>query len=303
MILFSWDDIINNKDPNSKSFDYFSKNNCPNGTAITIGGFDGMHRGHQSLFNTVLSQRTGLLSTNKMHNMKENKKGVSKVGIVTFLRSPRVKKQKDNFPGDLSTNKLRKEYFKKQGFDFCVLIDFSQDFSKIKGLDFLTVLRNSCSMQFLSVGTDFRCGRGLDTGVFEIKQFCSQYGLQFVVCAEVLYNGMRISSSAVRSAVQQGKMLLASDLLGYNYTLDGEAFKWRIDYTAKKKFESVTKTISAHKSDSLQVLPPAGTYPVDIAGFNTLLYVDTKYLHLEIPLEQARPATVKKIEFIKYLKE
>jgi len=303
MIVFSWNDIFNSKNITSKCSDYFSKENCPDGTAITIGGFDGMHRGHQALFHEVLSQRISSKSNIKENSIKKNYKGVSKVGIVTFLRSPRAKKQKDNFPGDLSTNTLRNEYFENQGFDFCVLIDFSQDFSKMKGLDFLTVLRNSCSMQFLSVGTDFRCGRGLDTGVFEIEQFCSHYGLQFVVCAEVLYKDMRISSSAVRSAVQKGKMFFASELLGYNYTLDGDAFKWRIDNITKKKIGLVTKTISAHKLDSSQVLPPAGTYPVNAAGFDTILYVDSKFLHLEIPLEQARPATVKKIEFIKTLKE
>lgn len=289
MIFFTWNDILQINNAHSPYCNYFSKNNCLNGSALTIGGFDGMHRGHQALFNKVLCQL--------------NKRAVSKTGVVTFVQSPRAIKQKDNFPGHLSTENLRKEYFERLKFDFCILIDFSTDFSKMKGLDFLTVLRNSCSMQYLTVGTNFRCGRGLDTGVFEIEHYCLQYGIQFSVCAEVLYKDMRISSSAVRSAVQKGDIKFAADLLGYNYILDASAFKWRSIKTENMKTKLVSKTCIAHKSDSLQVLPPAGTYPVHAAGFDTLLYVDSKFLRLDIPLEQISPATVTKIEFIKPMKE
>ncbi|OJF76025.1 MAG: hypothetical protein BKP49_09410 [Treponema sp. CETP13] len=294
---FTWNDLQDYTNKDSKVREYFSQENCPYGSAITIGGFDGMHKGHQALFSTVLSQKRSSMSQN------ENSKGVSKVGVVTFSRSPREFKQKNNFPGNLSTNRLRRYYFENKGFDFCVVIDFSDDFSRMKGHDFLTVLRNSCSMQLLSVGTDFRCGRGLDTGVFEIEQYCLQYGLKFIVCAEVLYQDMRISSSAVRCAIQKGELVFAAHLLGYNYTLDGSVFKWHKTKTINKKLKSVSRAISAHKSDSLQVLPPVGTYPVNAAGFDTVMYVDSKFLHLEIPLEQGCPATVTKIEFRNPMKE
>ncbi|HZK19857.1 MAG TPA: FAD synthetase family protein [Treponemataceae bacterium] len=289
MHILHWKDLLDSSNCNSPAKLFFSEN-CSSGTAITIGAFDGMHRGHQVLCKSVLAIKKK--STNAKKNVK--------AGIVTFNRSPRALKQKDNFLGDISTLRLRTDFFAAQGFDFCIVIDFSHNFSKLKGHDFLTVLRNSCSMQFLAVGTDFRCGHGLDTGVFEIEHYCSQYGLQFEVCAEMLYKGMRISSSAVRSAVQRGNMALAASLLGYNYVLDAHNYKWRLVPTRHKRKKSAPFSLIAHKSDSSQVLPPVGIYPVNTAGFDTVLYADSKFLHLEIPLEQAKPATVKKIEFTNY---
>ena len=96
------------------------------------------------------------------------------------------------------------------------MIDFSEDFSKIKGRDFLDKLRKFCSMQFLAAGSDFRLGHNSDTGVAELSDYATQNGLELKVLDDVKLFGQRVSSSLIRKAVQEGDFALAKKL-----SLDG----------------------------------------------------------------------------------
>ena len=108
---------------------------------------------------------------------------------------PKAAKNPTDFSGELSTIDLKLEYFEDLGFDFVIVIDFSCDFSKMKGRDFLTFLKNSCSMQFLVAGSDFRCGYKLDTGILQISEFAAQNGVFFHVVAECLFEDLRNSKT------------------------------------------------------------------------------------------------------------
>ena len=153
--LFSWNDVLGASKDKNHLLSQFTKK----GSALSIGGFDGPHLGHRELFQQVIDYKT-----------KNNV--VS--GIVTFKFPPKAAKNPTDFTGELSTIKLKLEYFEDLGFDFVIVIDFSCDFSKMKGRDFLTFLKNSCSMQFLVAGSDFRCGYKLDTGILQISEFAAQ---------------------------------------------------------------------------------------------------------------------------------
>ena len=136
MKVFSWDDLGSVKS-------YLSQNSIQS-TCLTIGGFDGNHLGHQVLFEKVLS--------------KKNEEKSFCAGVVTFARSPRGSKSENFYKGDLSTLSQKIQYFEKQGFDFCLIINFDSEFKKTLGIDFFDRLLGYCNMKFLSVGQDFRCG-------------------------------------------------------------------------------------------------------------------------------------------------
>lgn len=211
--------------------------------AVTVGGFDGMHLGHAPLFEAVLEY-------------KRAHPGAA-AGVVTFSHSPGAVKFSSTYAGDISTQKLKCEFFENSGFDFALVIDFSEDFSKIKGRDFLDILRKFCSMQFLAAGYDFRCGHNLDTGVAELADYMGSLGLGFKLCQKIMLDGVRVSSSLIREKIQRAEFSGARRLLGYDYCLDASPFKWEACPS-----ESGLSMIAHGKTT--QVLPKDGVYPVRV---------------------------------------
>ena len=247
-------------------------------TALTIGGFDGPHIGHKALLDAVLSKKDFIK------------------GVVTFRFTDEFVRKKTergggkNFSGTISTIFQKKQIFESLGFDFCLIIDFSQDFSKIKGIDFLKMLRESCSMQFLTVGSDFRCGYNLDTGVAEISVYAKQFGLEFFVCNQILHDGMKVSSSTLRSLVREARFSEVNELLVSPFALDVQDFEWK-SFTVQNDNSSVFNGLEVANSSCLQILPKNGVYKVKVTSadkadaFESLLYVESTFLRLEVPLE------------------
>lgn len=273
MEIFSWDDIMDaylgiKSQKTEKILSFFSCN-----SALTVGKFDGCHLGHQKIYQTVLDYCKN----------KNEKKCLS--GIVSIYMGNYTEFLK-NGGKILTTMNQRLESFKNFGFDFCIVIDFSSKFSKIKGTSFLNILRKICSMQFLATGSDFRCGYNLDCGVAELAQYCKSNGLEFLVCPDVCVEGQRVSSSNIKKAVLQGNLKQAELLLGRPYEIDASVFSWQID-----SLDSVL-IISANITGVL-LMPPSKVYEgqiicndVKIPVLQSILHVESNFLRLEIPLEQ-----------------
>ena len=254
-------------------------------SAVAIGGFDGMHLGHDALFSAVLEYR--------------NSHPESSAGIVTFSRSPGVLKN-SLYEGDVSTERLKLEFFEKKSFDFCIMIDFSLDFSKIKGKDFLDIVRKFCAMQFLAAGIDFRMGHNSDTGVAELSCYARSCGLELKVLDDVVLKGKRVSSSLVRGAVREGDFDFASSLLGRPFCLDGLP----LDFQEGGSSNATLSMIASR--NTTQVLPEAGSFRVRVAfagedgysqNVDAVLHVESSFLRLEFPPEQ-NLSRVERIEFI-----
>lgn len=268
-------------------------------SAVTVGGFDGMHLGHQALFDAVFEWKDGraasLPGDRSMGRDGAEVLGLQKLlaGAVTFSRSPGAFKSKD-YPGDLMTKRMKLEFLEKRGFDFCVMIDFSQDFSKIEGRNFLDQLRKFCSAQFLAAGSDFRCGHNLDTGVAELSDYSTRNGLELKVLDDVTIDNKRVSSSLIRGAVLEGDFALAKRLLGFPYRLDCSSLEWR----ASSSDSSLSLIANGRTT---QVLPKAGRHPVGVvfAGkkSSAFFYAEGQFLRLEFPLEQKVSSTIQEIEF------
>lgn len=244
-----------------------------------------MHVGHETLFSAVLGYR--------------NSHRASRAGIVTFSRSPHVLKN-SRYEGDVSTERLKLEFFEKKGFDFCILIDFSLKFSKIKGTDFLDIVRKFCAMQFLAAGIDFRMGHNSDTGVAELSSYASRCGLELKVLDDVVLNGKRVSSSLVRGAVREGDFDFASSLLGRPYCLDGLP----LDFQRGGSSDASLSLIASR--NTTQVLPEAGSFRVRVVfagedghpqNGDAVLHVESSFLRLEFPPEQ-NVSRVERIEFV-----
>jgi len=209
------------------------------GTSVTIGGFDGPHLGHAALFSAVFdAARSDRLLP----------------GVVTFTRSPRFAKDAAGYAGDVSTLSLRMERFRRLGFAFAVLIDFSADFGKMTGAVFFDNLVKTVRMRYLAVGPDFRCGHRLDTGVAEIASLARKEGFRFDSIPLVERDGGRISSSLIRDAVSSADFARAESLLGHPFLLDLTVPLW----------EESSGGLEAPRDSIDQIVPRVGEYKVSI---------------------------------------
>lgn len=230
------------------------------GLALTIGGFDGPHVGHQALFNAVID-------VSREHNLTP--------ALVTFIRSPGALTRSSGYPGDVSTLQLRLAAFERAGFSLAILIDFSPDFGKMSGGVFFEILVKTVRMRYLAVGPDFRCGHRLDTGVAQIEAISRKDGFRFDSIRQIEIDGLRVSSSAIRKAVQSADFALAERFLGHPFLLDFTTQGWSSSGNAYK----------AKREDFSQILPGSGRYAVNVSwknGENVSAYLEIEGLFVSL---------------------
>lgn len=239
--------------------------------ALTIGSFDGPHKGHESLFNSVLkaAEKKNLIP-----------------GLVTFTQALPGLKHPDDYLGDISTLEQRLLQFEEIGFSFVLLIDFNSDFMKISGQDFFKLLSEKLNLRYLAEGQDFHCGHKGLFGIKDIQIFCEQNGIEVDVCSLVQTEGKRISSSFLRQLIKNGRFSEASELLERPYQLQVTDFEKK-----EKEYIILRKNLK-------QVVPDAGKYQVLVNGNipAELLINENLLLYLNAGEENL---TVKTITFTK----
>ena len=179
--------------------------------AMAIGVFDGVHLGHQALIKRIV--RCGPNPT--IVTFRENPKKV--LGRITGagISGP--------YKGDLYSLKHKTEIFDSMGVKFLVLIDFSEEFSKLKGREFLDLLGDKGKMAFLAIGDNFRCGYAQDTDAELARKVNEEKGIPTELIPPVYSEApgkKPVSSSLIRQAVLAGDFKLASELMGRNFSLD-----------------------------------------------------------------------------------
>ncbi|MDR0455060.1 MAG: FAD synthetase family protein [Treponema sp.] len=164
--------------------------------AVTIGVFDGVHKGHQALI-----QRIG----DSPHIP----------AVVTFRQNPLKTLKPDAFTGDIINLEQKLSFLEAWGVQLTILIDFSPEFSKISGRDFIDLLLDCQPVKLIALGRNFRCGHQLDTGAEEIRSLAGARGLEVWVAPPVMDEGQPVSSSRIRQALAAGRQAEAERLLGW----------------------------------------------------------------------------------------
>ena len=118
--------------------------------AITVGVFDGIHKGHMEILRQVLSKGSGVHSV-----------------VFTFRTNPALY-FKGSFKGDIYTLDQKLSALDALGTDEVVLIDFSADFVKLSGRQFFSIIRERLMLKKIAIGYDFKCGCGNDTTTADI---------------------------------------------------------------------------------------------------------------------------------------
>jgi len=180
--------------------------------AATIGVFDGLHLGHRELVARVVAKAPDYLPV-----------------AVTFRDNPKKLTRPHRFDGDLFTLEQKLSSLETAGIQLCVLIDFSGNFSKLAGSEFVSTLVRSFGIRSFVVGSDFRCGHRLSTDAVSLGDLARSYGAEAEIVEPVKVEGEAVSSSRIRSAVASGRMDQALAMLGRPYTLDLRRFETGYD--------------------------------------------------------------------------
>jgi FAD synthase len=180
-------------------------------TALTVGVFDGFHRGHRALITKITEQAPVLLPV--VLTFRENPKKCS------FIRRPSPDKTGEGSPRDSPFEDIisldeKITLLEEWGVAFCVIIDFSENFSKIDGEGFVKALYRYLNPGYIAVGANFHCGYRQDTGAPRFKALAEGMGIRTEIVEPVLEGGLPVSSSRIRAALREGRYKEAELLLG-----------------------------------------------------------------------------------------
>lgn len=180
--------------------------------ALTIGNFDGVHRGHQALLARVREAATRL--------------GLD-AAVMTFEPHPReyfaqLASDPGKAPTRIANLRDKLQSLSDAGIDRVIVEHFNTQFSTLTPQDFIEkVLVEGLHVKWLMVGEDFCFGARRAGNIALLIEAGKKYGFQVETLPTVTNNGARISSSAVRSALATGDFEHAEQLLGHTYKISG----------------------------------------------------------------------------------
>ena len=179
----------------------------PRGGIVTIGNFDGVHRGHQKILATVVE--------------RARETGSSAVA-VTFDPHPLKVLHPEQAPHMIQTLAQKEEAIEKLGFDAVLVVPFTRDFSLTEPEDFVRgFLGGRLGAREVFLGAHFAFGRGRRGNLDLLRRLGPECGFTAQGVPEVLQDGEPISSTRIREAVGRGEISFANAMLGRPFELDG----------------------------------------------------------------------------------
>lgn len=214
--------------------------------AITIGNFDGVHKGHQFLIQEITNYA------------KENK---IKSGLVTFQSHTKTLLQEKKVHRIL-TLEDRYKFVESLGVDFFIEIPFHQ-ISDLSYMDFIQqILKNKLKSKYLVIGDDFRFGKNRKGDAKTLKQVGKILGFEVLVKEKIRINNKIISSTLIRELIKNGDIKFVNEMLGRRYFLKGKVIH---GHKLGRKLGFPTANLLV---DSSMAIPNTGVYAtcIDIEG-------------------------------------
>lgn len=209
-------------------------------TGVSLGSFDGLHKGHLTLINTL-----------KEKCLEENLKSV----IYTFANHPRQLINSKKSPRLIIKNDQKIDLLKKIGIDYLVLVKFDSFQKNISARDFVKkILLEKLNMRWMTVGADCRFGKKAEGDISLLNDFSKEYKFDLTVVPPVKIEDEIISSTAIRNQLSNGLIDKANLFLGRNYTISGKVIKGK-QFGAKKGFPTANISV-----DISLCLPKNGVY-------------------------------------------
>lgn len=207
-------------------------------TVITLGKFDGLHRGHELLMEKLLE--------------KGNIHGYATVAF-TFDIPPR-RQFGDSQVKVLTTNEEKHVIFEAAGVDYLIECPFTKDIMQMEPVDFIAWIVERLNVKCIVVGEDFHFGYRRAGDHQLLKKQEAHFGYETVVVQKVQEDGRDISSTFIREEIQKGNLTKANHLLGYAYFVRSQIVHGR-KLGRKLGIPTINMILPEEK-----LLPPNGVY-------------------------------------------
>jgi riboflavin kinase/FMN adenylyltransferase len=207
--------------------------------AITIGNFDGVHKGHQQ----IMQQVRGI---GREHGWK--------AAVLTFDPHPSKLVAPDRAPRLLTTPDQRARLILEQGIDEVLILPFTPDIAKLTPEEFVReILVGRLKARAVLVGDNFRFGNRAAGDAGTMEELGRNYGFSTEIVRAISWRGRVISSSAIRRLLEAGNVSLACRLLGRPYALQG-----RVVHGEGRGSKQTVPTLNL--DTAAEVLPKVGVY-------------------------------------------
>jgi riboflavin kinase / FMN adenylyltransferase len=177
-------------------------------TVLTLGTFDGVHRGHMRILDEVV----------RMAKLKRHRSI-----LLTFDPHPReiVRKNSDQVQL-LTTIDERIRLLERIDLDVCLVIPFTRDLSLLQADEFFhQVLLGNIGLSHLVVGEDHAFGQGRTGKIAQLTSLAETAGVQLTVVPKLMLEGEKVSSTSIRKSLVNGEIEMANALLGRPYAFTG----------------------------------------------------------------------------------
>lgn len=180
----------------------------PSYAVVTVGTFDGLHVGHQKIIR-------------RMREIARENDGESI--LVTFHPHPRL--VLNNNDGELKfINTLKRKYdlLDSFGIDHMIIIPFTKEFSQTSSEDFISdILVGKIGARKLIVGYDHHFGKNREGNYEKLISLGRELGFEVEEIPAQIVDGLAVSSTKIRKALERGDIKLANKMLGYTYSITG----------------------------------------------------------------------------------
>lgn len=208
-----------------------------NNTAITIGKFDGLHKGHNKLFSVL----------------KENSKDYYKT-VLTFAAKP-IDIINNEVSLTIVTEEEKRLLCEKAGMDYYISLPLNRDFLDLSPEQFVReILVGILDIRLIVCGPDFTFGKFGAGNVKTLKMLGREFGFDVIVVEKEQYHQQDIGSTEIRSKILEGSIEEANEMLGHPYSVIGRVTEGK---QLGRKMGLPTANIIPDKS---KILPPRGVY-------------------------------------------
>lgn len=224
-----------------KNFDEYSPKKP---LALSLGMFDGVHLGHQYILKEL---------TNK------GQENDYETAVLTFWPHPRFVFNPNEDLKLLNTIEEKTQLIEKLGIDNLFQKEFDEDFRNLTGEEFVRqILIDQLNVKYLIVGYDHSFGKNKSGNFQLLETFSQELDFEVEQMEAINIHNKTISSTKVRTALQEGKIMEANEMLGYYYPISGKVVH------GKKIGRTIGFPTANIEFDSIKLLPKKGAYIVEV---------------------------------------
>ena len=175
-------------------------------TVITIGVFDGVHRGHSHLLQRLIAAAGTQYQPT----------------VLTFANHPITVLQPGRQVSLITTLERKESLIRSQGVDQIVALEFTPELAQLSSRDFVTLLTENLRMKGLVIGSDFALGHNREGTAERLMELGLEMGFFVEIVEPLLLDGLLVKSRVIRQKLTEGDVAVSGQLLGRSFSMAGD---------------------------------------------------------------------------------